>query len=163
VMIYCIRIVDKDFGKDKKSKNHFNMPVGLQLPGIPGLGGGMGGPGGGGGQMGGPGGGPGGGSGGPGSSGGPGGGGSGAPDRKEGKQHLYDLATQTGGSLFEVSKKVALGDIFEQIGRELRSQYSLAYKPQANALSGYRSIQVTVRKKNLFVQTREGYYAESTE
>ncbi|MDR3792147.1 MAG: VWA domain-containing protein [Terracidiphilus sp.] len=164
-LIYCIRIVDKDFGKDKKSGRRFHIPAGVQLPGIPGIGG-MGGPGGGmgGGPMGSPGGESGGGQGPGGGPGGPGSGpssGSGAPDRKDGKKHMEALSSETGGALFEVSKKAALGDIFLQIQTDLRSQYSLAYRPQTNALPGYRRIQVAVKKKNLTVQAREGYYADS--
>jgi len=159
VTIYCIRIVDKDFGKDTH-KRRFSLPVGIQgIPGIPGIPGGgpMGGPGGGGGQgpdQGGP-------SGGGSGRGGPSGGG--APDRSQGKKNMEALTAETGGALFEVSKKVVLSDIFAQIGRDLRSQYSLAYKPEANALPGYRLLQVSSRKKNLRVEARQGYYADSDE
>jgi len=73
------------------------------------------------------------------------------------------LTAETGGALFEVSKKVVLSDIFAQIGRDLRSQYSLAYKPEANALPGYRLLQVSSKRKNLRVEARQGYYADSDE
>lgn len=156
VMVYCIRIVDKDFGKDQGKKRHMRIPQ-IPIPGlgIPGLGGpGMGGPGGGGpgdyGQA------PGG--GGPGGGQGPGGPGM---DRSEGKKNMQALANQTGGEFFEVSKKVSLGDIFAQIQEELRSLYSLGYTPEANALPGYRRIQVTVRNRGLKVQARDGYYASN--
>jgi VWFA-related protein len=159
-MIYCIRIVDKDFGKDGH-KRRFSLPVGIAgIPGIPGLGGGPGG-GPGGGQGGGPGGGSGGGPGG-GAPGGPGGNGGGAPDRSEGKKHMEALSEQTGGALFEVTKKASLGDIYAQIGEELRTQYSLGYKPDPRAGDGFRHILVTVKPKNLYVQTREGYYPDES-
>jgi VWFA-related protein len=147
-LIYCIRIVDKNFGKQEGHKRHFGMPsVGMPGIGVPGLGGpGIGGQG--------PGGSPG--------DGGPGmGGGGGAPvDRSEGKKNLEALAVQTGGALFEVSKKEPLEDIFTQIQQELRSQYSMGYTPNANAAAGYRHIQVTVKPKGLKVQAREGYYPD---
>ncbi len=139
-MIYCIRIVDKDFGNDHRN-HRFTLPV--SIPGVPGLGG----PGGGGPP------------GGPGGGGSGGGGGGQGPDRKEGKKNLEALSSQTGGALFEVSKNVVLGDIYAQIGNELRSQYSLAYTPDANAEPGYRYIQVRVKPKGLNVQAREGYYS----
>jgi VWFA-related protein len=147
VLIYCIRIVDKDFGKGQSHGRRFNMPS-IGLPGIPGMG--IPGMGGGGGQ------GPGGGGQGPGG-GGPGGG----MDRSEGKKNLEALASQTGGALYEVSKKVTLSDVFAQIQEELRNLYSLGYTPGADALFGYRHIKVTVKPKGLTVQARDGYYAEN--
>ncbi|MGO8758379.1 MAG: VWA domain-containing protein [Terracidiphilus sp.] len=164
VLIYCIRIVDNGFGKEQGKKRHWNIPgIGIPGIGIPGLGGpGMGGPGGGGpggggqgGEQGPGGGGPGG--GGPGGGQGPGGSGM---DRSEGKRNMEALASQTGGELFEVTKKVSLGEVFAQIQDELRSLYSLGYTPEANALPGYRRIQVTLRSKGLKVQARDGYYAD---
>lgn len=139
VLIYCIRIVDKDFGK-QGGHRRFSLPAGIGLPGMGGPG--MGGPGGGG---------PGG--------GGPGGGG--GMDRAEGKKNLEALAGETGGALFEVSKKTSLSDVYAQIREELRSQYSLGYTPADNAPSGYRRIRVTVPKHgNYKVQAREGYYSD---
>jgi VWFA-related protein len=143
--IYCIRIVDESFGKEKSGHRRFSLPVGLPIPGVPGVGGGRGGGGqgpGGGGQ-------------------GPGGGGSGSSDRKEGKKNMEDLATQTGGALFEVSKKQSLKEIYGKIEQELRSQYSLGYTPEAMAKEGFRRIKVTVKPKDLTVQARDGYYAGS--
>lgn len=152
VLIYCIRIVDKDFGKQPHRNRRFNFPVSVGIPGIgiPGMGG-PGGPGGGG---------PGGGGSGPGEGGGGHGPGGGAPDRSEGKKNMEALAGQTGGALYEVTKKVSLGDIFAQIQEELRSLYSLGYTPEASALPGYRHIQVTVKSRGLKVQARDGYYAD---
>lgn len=149
--IYCIRIVDESFGKDKSSHRRFSLPVGLPIPGVPGMGGPGGGGGGGGGQ------GPGGGGQGPGG----GGGGSGSPDRKEGKKNMEDLAAQTGGALFEVSKKQSLKEIYSKIEQELRSQYSLGYTPEATAKEGFRRLKVSVKPKDLIVQARDGYYAGS--
>lgn len=143
VQVYCIRIVDKDFGKEKHHHG-FGLPGGM---GIPGMGGPMGGPGGGGPGGGGPGGGPGGGSG-------------GGMDRSEGKKNMEALAGETGGALFEVSKKTPLSDIYAQIREELRSQYSLGYTPAAGGEAGYRRIRVTVPKHDNFrIQARDGYYS----
>jgi VWFA-related protein len=140
VIIYCVRIVDKNFGKGGGHGSGFHLPIGI--PGGPG----MGGPGGGGGE------GPyGSGSGGPGGSpgGGPGGGPGGSPDRNEGRKNMAALAVETGGTLFETSKKLTLDEIFSKIQEELRSQYSLGYTPQADAREGYRRIQITTNKKSL--------------
>jgi len=98
--------------------------------------------------------------------GGPGGGGRGGQGRSEesrpdGKKILERLSKETGGRLYEVSKKQAIDQIYDSIAEELRTQYSLGYTPdKRNFQAGYHKIQLTVKRKDLSVQTREGYYAE---
>jgi VWFA-related protein len=126
-------------------------------------GGGFGRPGGGGG-MGRPGGGwPGGGWPGGGGSGGRRGGGQRYPQetRPDGKKILERISKKTGGRLYEVSKKDTVDQIYGTIAEELRTQYSLGYTPdKANSAAGYHKISLTTKKKDLAVQTRDGYYAE---
>jgi VWFA-related protein len=117
-------------------------------------------PGGGGGYPGGGGGYPGGGGGYPG-----GGGGQGRQpqaNRPDGKKILQRMADETGGRLFEVSKKQTVADIYKQIGQELRAQYRLGYTPDNDTASdGYHRIDLSLTKsspKELFIQTRDGYY-----
>jgi VWFA-related protein len=63
--------------------------------------------------------------------------------------------------MFEVSKKQAMDQIYDSIAEELRTQYSLGYTPdKRNFQAGYHKIQLTVKRKDLTVQTRDGYYAE---
>lgn len=133
-LVYAIRIYDKGWGGGNGSRLR-----GLNLPGMGGPGGWGGGPGGG----------------------GTGGGRGGTPGRSDGKKNLQEIASRTGGSYFEVSKKQSLEDIYKTIEEELRNQYSLGYTPEANARSGYRKIKVTVKDKDLVVSGREGYYPES--
>jgi VWFA-related protein len=87
--------------------------------------------------------------------------GGGYPPRREehpdGKKILQRLSKETGGGFFEVSKKQTIEKIYDQIQEELRNQYSLGYTPDAG--TGYRKIQLTVKKNGLIVQTRDGYYA----
>jgi len=78
-------------------------------------------------------------------------------ERLDGKKILQRLSKETGGGFFEVSKKQTIEKIYDQIQEELRNQYSLGYTPEAG--TGYRKIQLTVKKKDLIVQTRDGYYA----
>jgi VWFA-related protein len=69
------------------------------------------------------------------------------------------MAQETGGRLFEVTKKQTVTQIYDQIAEELRAQYRLGYTPdQVTASDGYHQIDLTTRKKDLFVQTRDGYY-----
>jgi VWFA-related protein len=121
-------------------------------------------PGGGGGYPGGGGGYPGGGGGYPG--GGGRGGGQSRPEnipRPDGKKILQRMADETGGGLFEVTKKETVADIYKQIGEELRAQYRLGYTPDKDTASdGYHRIVLSISKsspKDLYVQTRDGYYA----
>ena len=94
----------------------------------------------------------------PGGGGGRGGGG-GNQSHIDGKKVLQQMADETGGRLFEVSKKQNVAQIYTQIAEELRAQYRLGYTPdQATAADGYHQIELTTHRKELIVQTRDGYY-----
>jgi VWFA-related protein len=82
------------------------------------------------------------------------------PALPDGKKVLKELAEETGGSMFEVSRKLPLGEIFNQIQEELRSQYILGYTPpKADSKPGFRRISLRTKDKNLKVSCRSGYYA----
>jgi len=83
-------------------------------------------------------------------------------ERPDGKKILEQISKQTGGRLFEVSKKQPIDDIYARIEEELRNQYSLGYTPEraGGAAEGYHKIQLTTGRKDAAVQTRDGYYAE---
>jgi len=92
----------------------------------------------------------------------PGGGGwPGVGDSSDGKKVLDRLAKETGGRMFEVSKKQSITQIYAQIQDELRNQYNLGYTPDRKPEDGsdYRHIKLTTNKKDLLVVAREGYYA----
>src|SRR5262249_22320971 len=59
----------------------------------------------------------------------PGGGypGGGSQTSSNGKKVLEQIANETGGRFFEVSKKLPLDKIYDEIEEELRSQYSIGY------------------------------------
>jgi VWFA-related protein len=81
--------------------------------------------------------------------------------RPDGKKILEQISKETGGRLFEVSKKATVDQIYASIAEELRTQYSLGYSPdKSNDAPGYHKISLTAKEKNLAVQTRDGYYAE---
>ena len=78
----------------------------------------------------------------------------------DGKKILQQMADETGGRLFEVSKKQTVAQIYNQIAEELRAQYRLGYTPDKDTASeGYHQIELTARRKDLILQTRDGYYA----
>jgi VWFA-related protein len=80
----------------------------------------------------------------------------------DGKKILEHVVKETGGRLFEVSKRQTIADIYKQIGEELRAQYRLAFTSDEKAVSdGYHRIDLSLTKsapKDLSIQTREGYY-----
>jgi VWFA-related protein len=81
--------------------------------------------------------------------------------RPDGKKILERISKETGGRLYEVSKKETVDQIYASIAEELRTQYSLGYTPdKANDSPGYHKISLTAKEKNLAVQTRDGYYVE---
>jgi VWFA-related protein len=80
--------------------------------------------------------------------------------RPDGKKILERISRETGGRMFEVSKKLTVDQIYAQIEEELRNQYSIGYTPdRANQAGGYHKIQLVAKGKDLVVQTRDGYYA----
>jgi VWFA-related protein len=81
--------------------------------------------------------------------------------RPDGKKILEQISKQTGGRLFEVSKKQPIEQIYDHIQEELRNQYSLGYTPdRAEVGAGYHKIRLTTKQKDLIVQARDGYYAQ---
>jgi VWFA-related protein len=80
-------------------------------------------------------------------------------ERPDGKKVLEQISKETGGRMFEVSKKETLEKIYAQIEEELRNQYSLGYTPDKDAGAGYHKIHVTAKGKDLVVQARDGYYS----
>jgi VWFA-related protein len=81
-------------------------------------------------------------------------------ERPDGKKILERISKETGGRLFEVSKKQPIDEIYSQIEEELRNQYSLGYTPGAEAGAGFHKILLTTKQKDQMVQTRDGYYAD---
>ncbi|HEY1801996.1 MAG TPA: VWA domain-containing protein [Terriglobales bacterium] len=143
-VIYSIYFKDKDedFDRGGGGYGHRHIGMGGGYPGGGYPGGGY--PGGGGGRY-------------------PGGGG--GPRQREarvdGKKILEQISKETGGRLFEVSKKDTVEQIYSQVEDDLRNQYDLGFTPTEQAgAAGYHKIQLTTKKKDLTVQTRDGYYAD---
>jgi len=97
--------------------------------------------------------------------GGPGGGQHGGYNQEhvDGKKILERMCGETGGRVYEVSKKETLDKIYAEIGEELRSQYRLGFTPSAEAASeGYHKIFITLagqaEKDKDQVYGRDGYY-----
>ena len=73
---------------------------------------------------------------------------------------MKKLAAETGGRVIEVGNKIdKLKEAFDQIARELRSQYNVGYTPTNTALDGtFRRVEIHT-KKDYKIQSRTGYYA----
>jgi len=79
----------------------------------------------------------------------------------EGDKILQDLAEETGGRAFYPYHVDDLDASFQDIGDELRNQYSVAYNPTNYAPNGrYHKIKIEVLNHNGYeVQARRGYFA----
>ena len=79
----------------------------------------------------------------------------------DGKKVLKQMSEATGGRFFEASKKEPIDKIYDAIDEELRYQYSLGYTPvKADTPVGYHKLHLTVKQKDVVVQTRDGYYLD---
>jgi len=84
-----------------------------------------------------------------------------------GRAILEELAGVSGGKAFFPSTGAEMNDTFERIALELRTQYSIGYRPTAFANDGkWHKIKVKVQPPRgfprLFVRGREGYFASAT-
>ncbi len=77
----------------------------------------------------------------------------------QGDKNLQMLAESTGGRAFFPFKLQDLEDAFHDIREELRSQYSVSYKPDQFITNGqYRPIQISMSEKKFRVRAKKGYY-----
>jgi Ca-activated chloride channel homolog len=80
-----------------------------------------------------------------------------------GENALTTLAAGTGGRVFTPSLGAQLDRAFDDILRELRTQYLIGYYPKdvPPSKDRFHSLKVTVQGRNLRVSTRSGYYGEA--
>ena len=84
-------------------------------------------------------------------------------DYKLADQFLHQLATKTGGRLYEANERTQLTEAFSKIAEELRHQYSIGYYPQTTLQSGERrEIRVRVDRPDLAVRARDSYVQQVT-
>jgi len=79
------------------------------------------------------------------------------------KRQLNALAEATGGLTYYPKELSEVDPIAHQVARDIRSQYTIGYKPTNDALDGtYRRIKIVVKAPgNPTPRTRTGYYASS--
>lgn len=84
-----------------------------------------------------------------------------------GRAILQELASVSGGKAFFPSSSAEMNDTFERIALELRTQYSIGYRPTKFANDGkWHRLKIKVQPPRgfprLFVRGREGYFANAT-
>jgi Ca-activated chloride channel homolog len=84
-----------------------------------------------------------------------------------GRAILEELAGVSGGKAFFPSTSAEMNDTFERIALELRTQYSIGYRPSNFANDGHwHKLKIKVQPPRgfprLFVRGREGYFANAT-
>src|SRR4051812_21096962 len=77
----------------------------------------------------------------------------------EGDRSLKMLAETTGGQAFFPFKLQDVANAFHDIHEELRSQYSVFYKPEGFEANGqFRAIHISAANKKFKVRAKKGYY-----
>jgi VWFA-related protein len=77
----------------------------------------------------------------------------------EGDRSLKMLAEATGGQAFFPFKLQDVANAFHDINEELRSQYSVFYKPEDFQANGqFRPIQIVAENKKFKVRAKKGYF-----
>jgi Ca-activated chloride channel family protein len=80
-----------------------------------------------------------------------------------GENALTTLAERTGGRVFEQSLGAALDQTFDQIIRDLRTQYLLAFYPHnvPPTKERFHSLGIQLSRPELQIKARNGYYGEA--
>ncbi len=80
--------------------------------------------------------------------------------KKISKEFLESLALESGGRAYFPPSAKDLAQIYSQIAKELRSQYSLGYSSTNRVRDGkWRSLEISVPGTDLNVRTRKGFFA----
>jgi Ca-activated chloride channel homolog len=81
-----------------------------------------------------------------------------AEEYRKAGEYLEDMATRTGGRIYQATTTGNLATAFSNIANELREFYSVGYYPQTEGKQGEkRKIKVRVNQTNLAVQSRDSY------
>jgi VWFA-related protein len=75
-----------------------------------------------------------------------------------GPAFYHQLTSDTGGSVLPVSPTVNLTSTFSRILGDFRSQYVLHYVPRGVERAGYHTLSVRVKKPNMQITARRGYF-----
>jgi Ca-activated chloride channel homolog len=83
------------------------------------------------------------------------------PEYSRGRGYLLKLAEYSGGVVLDALDMNDLRPAFEQIARELASQYSIGYYSTNQKKDGkFRKVEVKVKKPGHVARTKKGYYVK---
>lgn len=75
------------------------------------------------------------------------------------KNHQLEMAAAaTGGVHYRALRDRAIRSALDRIGSELHAQYVLSYRPSSERTAGFHEIKVTVKRPEIVVRTRPGYF-----
>jgi len=78
---------------------------------------------------------------------------------QRGASDLQKYAAKTGGDIYYASKQPDLERLYSDVTEQARNQYTLTFSPQgANKSLDYHSIEIRVKRPDLSVDARDGYY-----
>ncbi len=77
-----------------------------------------------------------------------------------GEYILRQLAEETGGHAYLLSRRKQYLAAFNAIEEELRSRYTVSFKPAAPHDGRFHTVQIGMRDPNLKVHARRGYFAQ---
>jgi VWFA-related protein len=78
---------------------------------------------------------------------------------QRGTSDLEKYATKTGGDTYYASKQQDLERLYSNVTEQARNQYTLTFSPQgANKSVDYHTIEIRVKRPDLSVDARDGYY-----
>lgn len=72
---------------------------------------------------------------------------------------LSHYAHATGGDVYYSARGSSLAELYSQVGEQARHEYTLGYTPSGtDRAQDYHSIEVRIRRSDLRLLTRDGYY-----
>lgn len=78
---------------------------------------------------------------------------------QRGIMNLDKYADQTGGDTFFASKQNGLDRLYSDVTEQARNEYTLTFSPQdVHAGADYHDLEVRVKRPDLTIETRRGYY-----
>lgn len=72
---------------------------------------------------------------------------------------LREIADATGGRAFILKSYEGVDHVFADIESELRTQYSMTFRPPGARTCGYHTVRIVPRDSRIHIQARDGYYA----
>ncbi len=79
----------------------------------------------------------------------------------DGKRVLADIATPTGGRVFELTKKDNAAAIYAMIEDDLAHQSLLTFNPEkTGARPGFHSLKIESKQKDTVIDAPDGFYVK---